>query len=290
MRFVFVLGLLLCLPGTSNGDDPRPWSPDQVTGKPDTLVAGDQRTAWAALEPDAGREWLKIEFEMAVEIAAVRIHETYNPGAISRVSAYTTPTAGKILWEGNAPLNQAPHVFEVKPEESVIADNITILFDTTRVSGWNEIDAVELLGKDGSRQWASKVTASTTYASRFPLEVLTYEALPPVVIASTPAAGTLDVDAIQTKEIRVMFSKEMRTDKDFNLIPVSKATFPELTGKIHFLDDKRTCVLPVKLEPNKTYVIPLNLASPYTFFDTTGQAPLPYQIVFRTQAAKSPAE
>ena len=36
--------------------------------------------------------------------------------------------------------------------------------DTTRVSGWNEIDAVELIGRDGSRQWATSAKASSSYA------------------------------------------------------------------------------------------------------------------------------
>ena len=30
--------------------------------------------------------------------------------------------------------------------------------------GWNEIDAVELVAKDGTRQWAYLVSASSTYA------------------------------------------------------------------------------------------------------------------------------
>ena len=40
---------------------------------------------------------------------------------------------------------------------------IRIVLDTNRVAGWNEIDAVELLG-DRSRQWAVKARASSSYA------------------------------------------------------------------------------------------------------------------------------
>jgi hypothetical protein len=32
------------------------------------------------------------------------------------------------------------------------------------VPGWNEIDAVELIGRDGSHQWAKQASASSTYA------------------------------------------------------------------------------------------------------------------------------
>ena len=283
MRSSLIFCLVMCLPVDGLSDDPRPWSPDQATGAPDSPLAGDQRTAWAALTADGGREWLKLEFEKSVSIESVRIYESFNPGAITRVSAYTTPTAGKILWEGEAELGQAPHIFEIEPEEEVIANNITLLFDTTRVAGWNEIDAVELIGKDGSRQWAVKATASTTYASLFELPILTYEALPPVVTLTKPAAGTLDVDAAKTKEIRVTFSKDMLKDTEMKLMPVSQATFPKPTGEIKFMEDNRTFIIPVKLEPGRTYVLWLNDGNFNPFRDEAGTAALPYQLVFRTK-------
>jgi len=36
---------------------------------------------------------------------------------------------------------------------------------------------------------------------------------------------------------------------------LSKESFPKLNGNPKFLSDERTCVLPVKLEPGKTYAI-----------------------------------
>jgi hypothetical protein len=46
----------------------------------------------------------------------------------------------------------------------VLANSIKVYLDTARVPGWNEVDAVELIGKDGSRQWAKRASASSTYA------------------------------------------------------------------------------------------------------------------------------
>ena len=43
------------------------------------------------------------------------------------------------------------------------ASGVKVYLDTTRVPGWNEIDAVELIGRDGSRQWASTSSASSSY-------------------------------------------------------------------------------------------------------------------------------
>jgi len=39
-----------------------------------------------------------------------------------------------------------------------------VYLDRRRVPGWNEIDAVELVGRDGSRQWATSAIASSSYA------------------------------------------------------------------------------------------------------------------------------
>ena len=39
------------------------------------------------------------------------------------------------------------------------------------------------------------------------------------------------------------------------VVQTSKKTCPTRDGKIHYPDDKRTCVIPVKLDPGKTYVL-----------------------------------
>jgi len=52
-------------------------------------------------------------------------------------------------------------VFEVPP--GIRSDKLRVELDTKRVAGWNEIDAVELIGSDGTRQWATESTASSYY-------------------------------------------------------------------------------------------------------------------------------
>ena len=78
----------------------------------------------------------------------------------------------------------------------------------------------------------------------------------PVVVKTTPEARPKDVDP-SLSEIRVTFSKDM-LDQSWSWSTASKNTFPEVTGKIGFLDDRRTCVLPVKLEPGRTYASSIN--------------------------------
>ncbi len=144
----------------------RGWGPEQATGAPDTPNAGDIQTAWASLRPDAGLEWLQLGFLRPVEIAEIRIRETFNPGAVCKVVALVENGPEQILWEGQDPTESAPADFVVQPKTRVTTNRIKIYLQTTRRAGWNEIDAVELLGADGTRQWASSASASSTFAEQ----------------------------------------------------------------------------------------------------------------------------
>ena len=143
----------------------RSWGQEQILGAPDTEHAGDVPTAWASREPDGGPEWLQAGFDREVGIAEVRIRETYNPGAISKVTALVGGQE-TVLWEGTAAGGTVPRDFVVRPPFDVRAQSVTVHLDTTRIPGWNELDAVELVGRDGSRQWATSAHASSTFAER----------------------------------------------------------------------------------------------------------------------------
>jgi hypothetical protein len=53
------------------------------------------------------------------------------------------------------------------------------------------------------------------------------------------------------------------------------------------LPDGKTCVLPVKLEPGKTYVSWLNSQKFGNFKDADGRSAVPYLLVFETRAASA---
>jgi len=143
----------------------RGWGTEQVVGPPDTVRPGDAPTAWAPLKANAGKEWLAVGFEQSVEVAEVRIRETYNPGAISKVTAVVN-NEEVTLWEGTAAQSDTPRDFVVPVSEGVKADTFVVHVDPTRVGSWTEIDAVELVGRDGSRQWAKSADASSTFADK----------------------------------------------------------------------------------------------------------------------------
>jgi hypothetical protein len=124
------------------------------------------------------------------------------------------------------------------------------------------------------------IFASLTAIGVSPVDEVTLESVPPVVVNSVPAAGTADVDP-KTTEIKVTFSKSMK-DGSWSWSTLSKESFPEVDGKPKYLDDERTCVLPVKLEPEKTYAIWINSNKFQNFKDSNGIASVPYLLVFRT--------
>jgi len=110
---------------------------------------------------------------------------------------------------------------------------------------------------------------------------ITLETAPPVVVKTVPQAGASDVDP-STATIRVKFSKPMQ-DGSWSWSTASKESFPEAAGEPKYARDKRTCLLPVKLQPGKTYAIWLNSQKFRNFKDAEGRPAVPYLLVFRTK-------
>jgi RNA polymerase sigma-70 factor (ECF subfamily) len=111
---------------------------------------------------------------------------------------------------------------------------------------------------------------------------VTVASLPPVVVKTAPQAGDTEVDAANVTEVRVTFSKDM-TDQSWSWSQISDETFPAMAGKPRYEADRRTCVLPVRLQSGRTYVVWLNSAKFGNFKDAGGQSAVPYLLVFQTK-------
>jgi len=112
---------------------------------------------------------------------------------------------------------------------------------------------------------------------------VTVETMPPSVVKTVPQAGDTKVDP-SLKEVRVTFSKDMLIREMWSWCSQSPETFPEIDKtKIRYLEDKRTCVLPVKLESGKTYIIWINTQKFNYFKDTKKNSAVPYLLVFQTR-------
>ena len=108
------------------------------------------------------------------------------------------------------------------------------------------------------------------------------QSMPPSVIKTVPQSGATSVDASVTTQIAVTFSKQMM-DGSWSWCQMSKETFPQLVGNPKYLSDKKTCLVNVKLQPKKTYVLWLNSQNFGNFKDVSGNSAVPYLLVFQTK-------
>jgi RNA polymerase sigma-70 factor (ECF subfamily) len=105
----------------------------------------------------------------------------------------------------------------------------------------------------------------------------------PTVTETVPRSGDNDVDP-SLKELRVTYDKEM-SDGSWSWCQGGDkaALYPETTGDPHYEADRKTCVLPVKLEPGKSYAIRLNAGDFRNFRDSAGRPAIPYLLQFKTR-------
>lgn len=104
--------------------------------------------------------------------------------------------------------------------------------------------------------------------------------VPPSVLQTTPENGDRGVDP-QLSELSVTFSEEMQ-DGNWSWVYESENTFPEMTGQARYTDATTRNVLPVRLEPNKEYVVWINAEKFSNFRDKAGNSVIPYKLTFKT--------
>ena len=141
------------------------WSAMQAAGRPDTDTYGDHPTAWAPESSGDGPEWLELRFPEAVYATGVRVCETYNNGFIYQVDLIDVAGKTSTVWSGEDKTPQGePSWFEISLDPAPCA--VIGVKIHTRVRGWEEIDAVELIG--------SLVSEPATTATPTPSHLPTY--------------------------------------------------------------------------------------------------------------------
>ncbi len=125
------------------------WGPEQMTGEPNVKAYGDNGFAWASKEQDKGMEWVKLTFEKEVNATEIRIKETFNPGAITKIELIDTDKNSHVVYENTAEKRDASMQYLVASFEKTAykTKTVKITIDSPTVTGWNEIDAVQLVGK-----------------------------------------------------------------------------------------------------------------------------------------------
>jgi len=109
----------------------------------------------------------------------------------------------------------------------------------------------------------------------------TKDNMPPKVISTNPQNGAQNVDPSLTK-ISVTFNESMM-NKSWSWCYEEKDKFPQMTDQPHYTENNTKNILPVKLEPNKEYVIWINTVNFKNFKDKTGNPGEPYKFTFETR-------
>ena len=124
------------------------WSANQVTGAPNVEKYGDDGHAWAPKTPDAGIEWVDLKYPKPVYATAVRIRESCGSGAVIKVELFDESGKPHTVWAGNDPTTDLNYLIVNFGKTPYKSDRVKVTLATNVVPGWNEIDAVQLVGTD----------------------------------------------------------------------------------------------------------------------------------------------
>jgi hypothetical protein len=124
------------------------WSANQATGAPNVDKYGDDGHAWTTKTQDAGIEWLDLKFPRPVHAEEVRVRESYGSGAVVKVEVFDEQGSAHTVWAGNDPTTELNYLVVKFPKSAFKTDRVKVTLATNVIPGWNEIDAVQLVGSD----------------------------------------------------------------------------------------------------------------------------------------------
>ena len=126
------------------------WSADQAIGHPDSPGCGDYQFAWASAASDS-IDTLTLEYSALVFPLEIVIHQSFKPDQVVKVEVFNAETGGYYAVLQKNPLRvDRPCPFElIIPIDGINFQTniIRITLDQSQLGlGWNEIDAVKLIG------------------------------------------------------------------------------------------------------------------------------------------------
>jgi len=114
----------------------------RAVGTPNAAGCGSTAHAWTTAHDDMGEQWIELTYDRPVTAKAVRIHETFNTGYVTRIEFYDASGLATGVWSGTD-ATACPGWFEAAIIPAVTTQKIRIYVDTD-VAGRNELDAVDL--------------------------------------------------------------------------------------------------------------------------------------------------
>jgi hypothetical protein len=126
------------------------WSAAQTLGRPDSPGCGDYQFSWASAASDS-IDTLVLEYSVLVYPLEIVVYESFNPDQVVKVELLDPESGGfyTVLQKNPVQIDRScPYELEVPVEEIKFKTNtVRITLDQSQLGlGWNEIDAVELIG------------------------------------------------------------------------------------------------------------------------------------------------
>lgn len=124
---------------------------NQATGAPNVRSHGDSGSAWAPRTDDGGNEWLELTYATPVRATGVRVVQSFNPGAVTKIEVIDATGVVVATWSGPDTTIYAPKTIgsleAIFPATAQPVAKVKLTLDTKRVPGSNAIDAVALISE-----------------------------------------------------------------------------------------------------------------------------------------------
>jgi len=128
------------------------WKAGQAVGEPNTPICGDYGTAWAAAGSNTV-EWINLYVQVPIVPTEIHIIESYNPDQVVRVDLIDMQGGFVPVYTAQPQIveNPCPHALSIPvTQRDILAQGVRITIDQSVLGlGWNEIDAVEIVGVPG---------------------------------------------------------------------------------------------------------------------------------------------
>lgn len=125
------------------------WAASQATGAPDVDECSDSVKAWASASSNT-KEWIELTYEIPVYPTEITIYMSYNPSQVTEVQIIDVQGKAYTVIEAEPEeVPYCPDAYQISLEltKKILVNKVKIFIDQSVLGlGWNEIDAVELVG------------------------------------------------------------------------------------------------------------------------------------------------
>jgi hypothetical protein len=126
------------------------WTAMQATGAPNVDECGDNSQAWASFSNNT-LEWIELTYATPVVPTEINIYQSYNPSQVVQVDVISPDGITYTVWTGTPEFVEfCPDLMTITVDldEEILAKKVVVIIDQSVLkTSWNEIDAVELVGR-----------------------------------------------------------------------------------------------------------------------------------------------